>query len=59
MFGSVPTFSPDGNHLVFTSSATSVVFVDTITDTLESTITLPATTTGEVPNISLFFVPNS
>lgn len=58
VFGSVPTFTPDGIHLVLTSGPTSVVLINTLTDTVESTIMLPATSFGEVPNISMFFVPS-
>jgi len=58
VFGSVPTFTPDGLHLVLTSGSTSVVLINTITDTVESTITLPPPSFGEIPNTTMFFVPS-
>lgn len=57
VFGSQPTFTPDGIHLAFTSGMNLVVFVNTLTDTVESTITLAPPPFEPTRNLSFFFLP--
>lgn len=57
VFGAQPTFTPDGTHLAFMSGMDLVVFVNTLTDTVESTITLPPPPFEPILNSSFFFVP--
>jgi DNA-binding beta-propeller fold protein YncE len=58
VFGAQPTFTPDGIHLAFTSGMNLVVFVNTLTDTVESSITLPPPPFEPIRNFSFFFTPN-
>jgi hypothetical protein len=57
VFGAQPTFTADGIHLAFMSGTNLVVFVNTLTDTEESSITLPPPPFEPIRNFSLFFVP--
>jgi len=57
IFGAQPTFTPDGIHLAFTSGTNLVVFINTLTDTEESSITLPPPPFEPIRNFSFFFVP--
>jgi DNA-binding beta-propeller fold protein YncE len=57
VFGAQPTFTPDGIHLAFTSGMNLVVFVNTLSDTVESSITLPPPPFEPIRNFSFFFVP--
>ena len=57
VFGAQPAFTPDGIRLVFMNGMDLIVFVNTLTDTEESSITIPPPATGEIPNFGLFFAP--
>ena len=57
VFGANPAFTPDGIHLAFMSGMNLVVFVNTLTDTEESSITLPPPPVEPIRNFSFFFVP--
>jgi DNA-binding beta-propeller fold protein YncE len=57
IFGAQPTFTPDGIHLALTSGTNLVVFINTLTDTEESSITLPPPPFEPIRNFSFFFVP--
>jgi DNA-binding beta-propeller fold protein YncE len=57
VFGANPTFTADGIHLGFVSGTNLVVFVNTLTDTVESTTTLLAPPNGPIRNFTLFFLP--
>jgi hypothetical protein len=57
VFGAQPTFTPDGIHLALMSGTNLAVFVNTLNDTVESSITLPSPPYGEALNFSLFFAP--
>jgi hypothetical protein len=57
VFGAQPTFTPDGINLAFMSGMNLVVFVNTLTDTVESSITLPPPPFEPIRNFSFFFVP--
>ena len=57
VFGAQPTFTPDGIHLSFMSGMNLVVFINTLTDTEESSITLPPPPFEPIRNFSSFFVP--
>ena len=54
---SQPTFTADGIHLAFMSGMNLVVFVNTLSDTEESSITLPPPPFEPIRNFSFFFVP--
>ncbi len=58
VFGANPTFTPDGIHLAFMNGMNLVVFVNTLTDTEESSITLPPPPFEPIRNFTFFFVPN-
>lgn len=58
-FGSQPKFTPDGIYLMFMSGAESLVWVNTLTDTVDSTITLPPAPNGAIRNTGFFYVPGS
>jgi DNA-binding beta-propeller fold protein YncE len=57
VFGSQPAFTPDGVHLALMNGTELVVSVNTLTDTVESSFTLPPPPYGEPLNFSLFFTP--
>lgn len=57
VYGAQPTFTADGIHLAFMSGMNLMVFVNTLTDTVESSITLPPPPFEPIRNISFFFVP--
>jgi hypothetical protein len=57
VFGAQPTFTADGIHLAFTSGMNLVVFVNTLTDAVESSITLPPPPNEPIRNFSFFFTP--
>jgi hypothetical protein len=59
VFGAQPTFTPDGIHLAFMSGMNLVVFVNTLHDSVESTITLPPPPFEPIRNFSFFFVPTN
>ncbi len=58
VFGSQPIFTPDGLYLAFMSGPELMVWVDTLTDTVESTITRPPPPFGAIRNTGFFWVPN-
>ena len=57
VFGAQPVFTPDGIHLAFMSGTNLVEFVNTLSDTVESSITLPPPQAEPIRNFSFFFVP--
>jgi DNA-binding beta-propeller fold protein YncE len=59
VFGAQPTFTPDGIHLAFMSGMNLVVFVNTLTDTEESSIPLPPPQAEPIRNFSFFFLPKT
>ena len=57
VFGAQPTFTPDGIHLALMSGMNLAVFVNTLADTVESTITLRPPAFEPIRNFTFFFVP--
>lgn len=58
-FGAQPTFSADGVHLAVMDGANSLVFVNTLTDTMESSFTLSPPPYEPIRNLTVFFVPKN
>ena len=56
-FGSQPKFTPDGIFLMFMSGPESLVWVNTLTDTVDSTITFAPPPNGAIRNTGFFYVP--
>jgi DNA-binding beta-propeller fold protein YncE len=56
-FGSQPRFTPDGILLAFMNGPESLVWVNTLTDTVDSTITLAPVPDGAIRNTGFFWVP--
>jgi len=56
-FGSQPSFTPDGNFLMFMSGPNLMVWVNTLTDTVDSTITFAPPPDGAIRNTGFFYVP--
>jgi hypothetical protein len=58
-FGSQPIFTPDGIFLSFMNGPESLVWVNTLTDTVDSTITLSPVPGGAIRNTGFFWLPGS
>jgi hypothetical protein len=56
-FGSQPTFTPDGIFLSFMNGPESLVWVNTLSDTVDSTIPLPPVPDGAIRNTGFFWIP--
>jgi DNA-binding beta-propeller fold protein YncE len=59
VFGARPTFTADGSHLALMSGPNLWVYVDTFTDTVDSTIALTPAPFGAIRNAGFFFVPTN
>jgi hypothetical protein len=59
VFGARPTFTPDGSYLGLMSGPNLWVNVDTLTDTVDSTISLTPAPFGAIRNAGFFFVPST
>ena len=59
VFGARPTFTADGSHLGLMSGPNLWVYVDTSTDTVDSTIALTPAPFGAIRNAGFFFVPTN
>ena len=57
-FGSQPIFTPDGIFLSFMNGPELLVWVNTLTDTVDSTITLAPPPNGAIRNTGFFWVPD-
>lgn len=57
-FGSQPIFTPDGVFLAFMNGPELLVWVNTLTDKVDSTITLPPVPDGAIRNTGFFWIPD-
>ena len=59
VFGAHPTFTPDGIYLGLMSGPNLFVYVNTLTDTVDSTIALTPAPFGAIRNAGPFFMPQN